>query len=61
MTFDDCHSEGWAAARREMASQLPIDHWHTAIGEPTLADAIFDRLVRNAYTITLKGASMRKR
>ena len=44
-----------------VASQLPIDHWHTAIGEPTLADAILDRLVHNAYKITLKGESMRKR
>jgi DNA replication protein DnaC len=44
-----------------VASQLPVEHWHTAIGEPTLADAILDRLVHNAYTITLKGESMRKR
>jgi DNA replication protein DnaC len=42
-------------------SQLPVDHWHEAIGEPTLADAILDRLVHNAYTITLQGESMRKR
>jgi DNA replication protein DnaC len=37
-----------------VASQLPIDHWHAAIGEPTLADAILDRLVHNAYKITLE-------
>ena len=42
-------------------SQLPVDHWHEAIGEPTLADAILDRLVHNAYKITLQGESMRKR
>jgi DNA replication protein DnaC len=42
-------------------SQLPIDKWHDFIGDPTLADAILDRLVHNAYKITLKGASMRKR
>ena len=42
-------------------SQLPLDKWHDLIGDPTLADAILDRLVRNAYKITLKGASMRKR
>ncbi|AGA31735.1 ISPsy4, transposition helper protein [Thioalkalivibrio nitratireducens DSM 14787] len=35
--------------------------WHDAIGDPTLADAILDRLVQNAYRITLKGESMRKR
>lgn len=44
-----------------VASQVPVEHWHTAIGEPTLADAILDRLVHNAYKITLKGESMRKR
>jgi len=43
-----------------IASQLPIDHWHETIGDPTLADAILDRLVHNAYKINLKGDSMRK-
>jgi hypothetical protein len=41
--------------------QLPLEHWHDLIGDPTLADAILDRLVHNAYRITLKGESMRKR
>jgi DNA replication protein DnaC len=44
-----------------VTSQLPVDHWHEAIGEPTLADAILDRLVHNAYKIPLQGESMRKR
>ena len=44
-----------------IAAQLPLNHWHEAIGEPTLADAILDRLIHNAYTIHLKGDSMRKR
>jgi len=44
-----------------VTSQLPVEHWHGAIGEPTLADAILDRLVHNAYKIALKGDSMRKR
>ena len=44
-----------------IAAQLPIEHWHDIIGDPTLADAILDRLVHNAHTITLKGESMRKR
>ncbi len=44
-----------------ITSQLPVDRWHDAIGEPTLADAILDRVVHNAYKITLKGDSMRKR
>ena len=38
-----------------------IEHWHEAIGDPTLADAILDRLVHNAYKIALRGDSMRKR
>jgi DNA replication protein DnaC len=44
-----------------VASQLPIDAWHDALGEPTLADAILDRLVHNAHRIELRGDSMRKR
>jgi DNA replication protein DnaC len=44
-----------------VTSQLPVEHWHEAIGEPTLADAILDRLVHNAYKIALKGDAMRKR
>lgn len=41
-------------------SQLPVEKWHAMIGDPTLADAILDRLVHNAYKINLKGESMRK-
>lgn len=44
-----------------VTSQLPLDKWHHSIGDPTLADAILDRLVHNAYKINLKGESMRKR
>ena len=44
-----------------ITSQLPVEHWHDLIGDPTLADAILERLVHNAYRITLKGESMRKR
>ncbi|MGC9328910.1 MAG: IS21-like element helper ATPase IstB [Candidatus Hinthialibacter sp.] len=44
-----------------MTSQLPIEHWHKIIGDPTLADAILDRLIHDAYKINLKGESMRKR
>lgn len=45
-----------------VTSQLPLDHWHEQIGDPTLADAILDRLVHNAHKIQikLKGDSMRK-
>lgn len=43
-----------------IASQFPIDTWHDVIGDPTLADAICDRVVHNAHKITLTGESMRK-
>ena len=42
-----------------VTSQIPQKQWHTAVGEPTLADAILDRLVHNAYKIALSGKSMR--
>jgi len=44
-----------------VTSQLPVEHWHEQIGDPTMADAILDRLVHNAHTIQLKGGSMRKK
>lgn len=44
-----------------IAAQLPLDNWHEIIGDPTLADAILDRLVHNAHKIALKGESMRKK
>ncbi len=43
-----------------ITSQVPSSHWYDIIGEPTLADAILDRLIHNAYTIDLKGDSMLK-
>ena len=51
----------WETRSTLVTSQYPVDLWHERIGEPTLADAILDRLVHNAYTITLKGDSMCKR
>lgn len=44
-----------------ITSQLPVDKWHRYLEDPTLADAILDRVVHNAYRIELKGESMRKR
>jgi DNA replication protein DnaC len=43
-----------------VTSQLPIDQWCDAIGNPTLADAILDRLVHTAHRLTITGESMRK-
>jgi DNA replication protein DnaC len=44
-----------------VAAQVPIDKWHEVIADPTLADAILDRLVHNAHRIELKGPSIRNR
>ena len=44
-----------------VTSQLPVKHWHEIIADPTLADAILDRLVHNAYKLVLAGDSMRKK
>ena len=44
-----------------VTSQLPTDHWHEAIGDATLADAILDRLVHSAHILKLSGESQRKK
>ncbi len=43
-----------------VTSQLPVDKWFDYLGDPTLADAILDRLIHNAHRIPLRGESMRK-
>lgn len=45
-----------------VSSQIPVDKWHDTIGDPTIADAVLDRLVHNAHMITMsmKAESMRK-
>jgi DNA replication protein DnaC len=43
-----------------ITSQLPLEKWHAYIGDPTVADAILDRVVHNAYRVQLKGPSGRK-
>ena len=44
-----------------ITSQLPVDQWHAYLNDPTLADAILDRIVHNSHRIQMKGESMRKR
>ena len=44
-----------------IVSQVPFEHWHDIIGDPTIADAILDRLVHNAHKLSIKGESMRKK
>lgn len=43
-----------------ITSQVPADQWHAVIGDPTLADAILDRLVHNAHRLNMTGDSMRR-
>ena len=43
-----------------ITSQLPLENWHDIIGDPTIADAILDRIVHNAHRIELEGESLRK-
>jgi DNA replication protein DnaC len=44
-----------------ITSQLPVSAWHEYINEPTIADAIMDRLTANAHRIELKGDSLRRK
>jgi hypothetical protein len=55
--MDDRHERGSTI----VTSQVPVDHWHEVIGDPTIADAVLDRLVHNAHRLLLKGDSLRKR
>src|SRR3954471_408597 len=54
--MDDRHDRGSTI----VTSQLPVEHWHQVIGDPTIADAVLDRLVHNAHRMVLKGESLRK-
>jgi DNA replication protein DnaC len=44
-----------------LTSQVPVQHWHEQIGDPTIADSILDRIVHDAYRIELNGESLRKK
>lgn len=55
--LEDRHGRGSTI----VTSQLPVEHWHEAVGDPTLADAILDRLVHNAHRLPLSGESMRRK
>ena len=43
-----------------VTSQLPVNHWHEGLGDPTVADAILDRLLERAHRIKLVGESRRR-
>jgi DNA replication protein DnaC len=53
--MEDRHGRGSTV----VTSQLPVEHWHEIIGDPTIADAVLDRLVHNAHRLT-QGESLRK-
>jgi len=53
---DDRHQRGSTI----ITSQVPVDHWREVIADPTIADAVLDRLVHNAHRLDLRGDSMRK-
>lgn len=53
---DDCHG----VTSMAFTSQLPVEKWHDYIGDPTIADAILDRVIHSAHRIELKGESLRK-
>src|SRR5450432_1561828 len=55
--LDDRHGR----ASTIVTSQIPVELWHDIIGDPTLGDAILDRLVHNAHRLQLTGESMRKK
>jgi DNA replication protein DnaC len=55
--LDDRHGAGSTL----ITSQFPVNLWHETIDDPTVADAILDRLIHNSHRIELKGESMRKR
>jgi DNA replication protein DnaC len=44
-----------------VTSQLPVKRWHELVGDPTIGDAILDRVVHRAHRIELKGPSLRGR
>ena len=44
-----------------VTAQLPVDRWHAVFEDPTIADAVLDRLVHNAHRIALHGPSMRRK
>ena len=58
--FLEIIEDRYGAAATVITSQCPLKDWHEVIGDPTLADAICDRLMHNAYKFELRGESIRK-
>ena len=58
--FLEIIEDRYSSTATVITSQCPLKDWHEAIGDPTLADAICDRLMHNAYKFELRGESIRK-
>ena len=53
--------DDWVGTRSTIiASQIPVEHWHETLADPTVADAIMDRVIHTSHRIKLTGESMRK-
>ncbi|CAO0821229.1 hypothetical protein DFAR_2210037 [Desulfarculales bacterium] len=52
--------DGYGRGATIVTVQIPVDQWHQAISDSTMADAILDRLIHNAYNTNLKGESIKK-
>lgn len=61
MDFLDLIEDRCGSGSTIVTSQCPIKEWHQNIGDPTIADAVCDRLLHGAYKIELRGESMRRR
>ena len=48
------------ASAKLLFDEVPVEHWHDVVVDPTFSDAILDRLLNNAHRITLKGGSKRR-
>jgi DNA replication protein DnaC len=60
LSFLEILEDRWGRAATLVVSQRPFATWHEALGEPTIADAICDRLFSQAEKIELKGESLRR-
>ena len=61
MTLLEIAEERHGRGATLITSQIPVERWHDLIGDPTLADAILDRVIHNAHRLQLRGDSLRKK
>jgi DNA replication protein DnaC len=56
-----CADDRYEKGSLLVTSQIPVSRWHELVGDPTIGDALLDRIVHRAHRIELKGPSLRKR